>query len=79
MCHLAALSRSPFVTAAPRHFSHFMGTAFGWCYHQPALKGEVANEVSRRGCIVAALVCVTPSVKPSVCQLPVKGSLLVRH
>ena len=25
------------------------GTAFGWCYRQPALKGEVANEVSRRG------------------------------
>ena len=27
---------------------------------------------------VASLVIVNPSVKPSVCQLPVKGSLLVR-
>ena len=27
---------------------------------------------------MAALVYVNPSVKPSVCQLPVKGSLLVQ-
>ncbi len=33
---------------------------------------------SRRGCSVAAVVYVNPSVKPSVCQLPVEGSLLVR-
>ena len=36
-----------------------------------------ANAMSRRkGCIGAALVFVNPSVKPSACQLPVKGSLL---
>ena len=57
------------------------GGAF-WCSvssnHKPALKGEVDASVTsrRRGCIVAALVYVNPSVKPSVCQLPVKGSLL---
>ena len=38
----------------------------------------------RRGCIVASLFSVnpsakrTPSVKPSVCQLPLRGSLLVQ-
>ena len=49
-------------------------------HNKPALKGEVDASVTsrRRGCIVAALVYVNPSVKPSVCQLPVKGSLLVR-
>ena len=57
------------------------GGAF-WCSvssnQKPALKGEVDASVTsrRRGCIVAALVYVNPSVKPSVCQLPVKGSLL---
>ena len=47
-------------------------------HNKPALKGEVDASVTsrRRGCIVAALVYVNPSVKPSVCQLPVKGSLL---
>ena len=34
----------------------------------------MANEVRRRGCIVAALVYVNPSVKPSVCQLPGRGA-----
>ena len=58
------------------------GDAF-WCSvssnQKPALKGEVDASVTsrRRGSIVAALVYVNPSVKPSVCQLPVKGSLLV--
>ena len=49
-------------------------------HNKPALKGEVDASITsrRRGCIVAALVYVNPSVKPSVCQLPVKGSLLVR-
>ena len=37
---------------------------------KPALKGEVANEVSRRGCIGAALVCVNPSVNPPCGVLP---------
>ena len=48
---------------------------------KPALKGEVANEVSRRGCIGAALVCVNPSVNPpcGVLPAPRSGSLLVRH
>ena len=36
-----------------------------------------ANAMSRRkGCIGAALVFVNPSVKPSACQFPVKGSRL---
>ena len=51
------------------------GGAF-WCsansYVKPALKGEVANEVSRRGCKEAYLLFVwfTPSVSPTARQLP---------
>ena len=50
---------------------------------KPALKGEVANEVSRRGYKAAysSLFSSTPqSIRlAAYCQLPVKGSLLVRH
>ena len=52
------------------------GTAFGWSYHQPALKGEVANEVRRRGykeaCI--SLSVSTPQSRHAPCQLPVRGA-----
>ena len=50
-------------------------------YIKPALKGEVdASETSRRrGCIEVALVYANPSAKPSVCQLPQRGSLLALH
>ena len=44
--HLAALSRSPFVTAHAATLSPHAGTAFGWRCHQPALKGEVDMSVS---------------------------------
>ena len=39
---------------------------------QPAL--WVSRSESRRGCSEAAVVYVNPSVKPSVCQLPVRGA-----
>ena len=46
---------------------------------KPALKGEVDMSVSEwtEGLKkkVASLGILNPSVKPSVCQLPVKGSL----
>ena len=47
-------------------------------YIKPALKGEVANEVSRRGCIGAALIYGNPSVNPphGVLPAPRPGSLL---
>ena len=51
-------------------------------YIKPALKGEVSMSVSELAeglkKKVASLGIVNPSVKPSVCQLPVEGSLLVR-
>ena len=61
------------------------GGAF-WCsansYVKPALKGEVANEVSRRGRKAAhfSLLVATPqSIRlAAYCQLPVEGSLLVQ-
>ena len=54
------------------------GTAFGWSYRQPALKGEVANEVSRRGYKLArsSLLVSTPqSIRlAAYCQLPGRGA-----
>ena len=35
---------------------------------------DASKASRRRGCIETALVCVNPSVKPSVCQLPVRGA-----
>ena len=63
--HLASPSRSPFghsLRSCP--LSPHAGTAFGWCYRQPALSRQVdASKASRRrGCSVAALVYVNPSV-----------------
>ena len=74
--HLATPSCSPFghsLRSCP--LSPHAGTAFGWCYRQPALKGEVdASKASRRrGCSVAALVYVNPSVALRR-QLPVRGA-----
>ncbi len=50
---------------------------------KPALKGEVDMSDSEwtEGLKkkVASLGILNPSVKPSVCQLPVKGSLLVQR
>ena len=58
------------------------GGAF-WCginsYIKPALKGEVGFAQAKAGGVKkeeSSLGFVNPSVKPSVCQLPVKGSLL---
>ena len=52
------------------------GTAFGWSYRQPALKGEVANEVRRRGYKEAcsSLSVSTPQLRLMPCQLPVRGA-----
>ena len=52
------------------------GTAFGWSYRQPALKGEVANEVSRRGYKEAHIspFVSTPQSRLTPCQLPVRGA-----
>ena len=52
------------------------GTAFGWSYRQPALKGEVANEVRRRGYKEAcsSLSVSTPQSRLMPCQLPVRGA-----
>ena len=47
---------------------------------KPALKGEVGFAQAKAGGVKkeeSSLGFVNPSVKPSVCQLPVKGSLLV--
>ena len=64
--HLAALSRSPFVTAHAATLSPHAGTAFGWRCHQPALKGEVDMSVSEwtEGLKKkeASLIYVNPSV-----------------
>ena len=45
---------------------------------KPALKGEVANVVSRRGYKAAysSLFVTTPQSRLTPCQLPVKGSLM---
>ena len=45
---------------------------------KPALKGEVANVVSRRGYKAAcsSLFVSTPQSRLTPCQLPVKGSLM---
>ena len=58
--------------------------AFGVCFTsshiKPALKGEVSMSVSEltEGLKkkVASLGIVNPSVKPSVCQLPVRGAFM---
>ena len=49
-------------------------------YIKPALKGEVGFAQAKAGGVKkeeSSLGIVNPSVKPSVCQLPVKGSLMV--
>ena len=49
-------------------------------YVKPALKGEVANVVSRRGYKAAysSLFVTTPQSRLAPCQLPLRGSLLAR-
>ena len=42
--------------------------------HIPTSVVDASVTSRRRGCIVAALVYVNPSVKPSVCQLPGRGA-----
>ena len=48
---------------------------------KPALKGEVANVVSRRGYKAAysSLFVTTPQSRLAPCQLPVRGALCRRH
>ena len=74
---MAALSRSPFVTAHAATLSPHTGTAFGWRCHQPALKGEVdASGTSRRRGYKAAHCSLFISTPQShfVRQLPVRGA-----
>ena len=78
---MAALSRSPFVTAHAATLSPHAGTAFGWRCHQPALKGEVdASKASRRRGYKAAhcsLFISTPQSRLAPCPLPGRGAFLV--
>ena len=46
---LGSLEPLPFRHGYAATLSPHAGTAFGWSYRQPALKGEMANEVRRRG------------------------------
>ena len=75
---------SLFITTPQSHFVRQLPVKgrlivrFTSSHIKPALEGEVDASVTsrRRGCSEAAVVYVNPSVKPSVCQLPVKGSLM---
>ena len=72
LCLFQPLSR--LAATAPRSGS--LLACFTNSQIKPALKGEVANEVSRRGCKEAYLLFVwfTPSVSPTARQLPGRGA-----